>query len=618
MAQIVVVEGPDRGKVFPVEGTRMTIGREPDCGIALGDKAVSRHHCEVRLEGERWVAADLGSRNQTFLNNDPIDTAPVSDGDLIGVGDTELRFELAPEEVPEEELNTTILREFRLAERPDVDQPAGRLMEKLSVLADLGRKVERAVRSRDLLAATIKALLPALGAQWGVGLLRRKGAWKVAARTGSHVKCAFSRTLMKELLDRKESVLCADVAVDPVLSETESIRASRVQAITAAPLQSRGDILGALYFAKREGQFAQEDLFLVSGACNQIAVLLQNLLRQETLERDRENLLSQIQEEHKIIGSSPAITRVLEFIARAAPADATVLVRGETGTGKELVASAIHYTSTRAGKPFVQLNCAAIPENLLESELFGHEKGAFTGATCRKQGHFEVADGGTVFLDEIGELSPACQAKVLRLIEEKRFERVGGTDSISVDVRIVAATNRDLRQAIEEKRFREDLYWRLDVLHIELPPLVDRRSDIPLLAEYFLEKVAAARGRRLGLSPEAREALAAYDWPGNVRQLRNVIENAVIMCAGEVVEPADLRLVDFGTAAGRDREEEWTPQSLADVEKEHILRVLESTKGNKKRAAEILGIERCTLYARLKAYGYRRDGGKGKPASASG
>jgi transcriptional regulator with PAS, ATPase and Fis domain len=265
----------------------------------------------------------------------------------------------------------------------------------------------------------------------------------------------------------------------------------------------------------------------------------------------------------------------------------------------------------------VQLNCAAIPENLLESELFGHEKGAFTGATCRKKGHFEVADGGTVFLDEIGDLSMACQAKVLRLIEEKRFERVGGTESLRVDVRIVAATNRDLRQAVEEGRFREDLYWRLDVLHVELPPLVDRREDIPVLAEYFLQKVAAARQARLRLTPEAREALTAYPWPGNVRQLRNVIENAVIMSNGEVLGVDDLRLIDF-RRPGAGSEEEWKPLSLAEVEKAHILRVLDSTKGNKKRAAEILGIERCTLYSRLKSYGRGAERGQKRPPRGGG
>jgi transcriptional regulator with PAS, ATPase and Fis domain len=289
-----------------------------------------------------------------------------------------------------------------------------------------------------------------------------------------------------------------------------------------------------------------------------------------------------------------------------------VLIRGETGTGKGLVASAIHYASPRAGKPFVEINCAAIPEQLLESELFGHEKGAFTGALSQKKGRFEAADGGTVFLDEIGELSAGCQAKVLRLIEERRFERVGGTRSFEVDVRILAATNRDLAKAVSEGAFREDLYWRLDVLHIELPPLRDRPEDVPLLADYFLRQLISARNIQLELSPEACEALQQHSWPGNVRQLRNVIENAVIMARGPVIMPEDLRLVDLGGRGTQAAEKRWEPQSLESLEKEHILRVMQWTKGNKSKAAEVLGIERCTLYSRLKTYGWRDAGRRGK------
>jgi transcriptional regulator with PAS, ATPase and Fis domain len=378
---------------------------------------------------------------------------------------------------------------------------------------------------------------------------------------------------------------------------------SRAQAVLAAPLKSRGELFGALYFARREGEFAPEDVCIASVACNQAAVLLKILLAQETLAHDRAMLLAQIRERQQIVGQSDAMRAVLEFTARAAPTDATVLIRGETGTGKELVASAVHYASARAGKSFVQINCAAIPEQLLESELFGHEKGAFTGATALKKGKFEAADGGTVLLDEVGDLSPACQAKVLRLIEERRFERVGGVESIKVDVRLVAATNRDLKHAIEAGKFREDLYWRLDVLHIELPPLRDRPEDIPTLTEFFLGKLAAARGAGMALTQAALEALQAYHWPGNVRQLRNVIENAVIMAAGPAIDVRDLRLIDIGKGGRAKDEEPWKPRALAELEKDHVLRVLKWSRGNKKLAAETLGIERCTLYARLREYG---------------
>ncbi len=613
MAQIVVVQGPDKGRAINLQGDRIAIGRDPECELALGDRTVSRRHCEIRREGDRWVLADLGSRNKTYLNDDPVERAPLADGDIIGVGDTEIRFELEPEEARGEEFNTTILRRYRYSPDSVPSEEAAGLRSRLSVLASLGRRVDGVRSSRELLHLTISELLPVLSAHWGVGLLRSKNSWKIIARTGAPGRHAFSKTLLSRLLEGEESVLYAGVSSEEPPEVSESIRRAKVQAVVAAPLRSAGEILGALYFAKQEGSFGEEDLFAVSAASNQVALLLGHLLEEERLAEERRVLIEQIRSSHRIVGTSKAISEVLEFIARAAPTDATVLIRGETGTGKELVASAIHYASPRAGKPFVQLNCAAIPENLLESELFGHEKGAFTGATSRKLGHFEVADGGTVFLDEVAELSPACQAKVLRLIEEKRFERVGGTESISVDVRILAATNQDLRKAVSEGRFREDLYWRLDVLHIEIPPLRERPDDILLLAEYFLENVRGPGGKRLRLAPDAKDALLSYSWPGNVRQLKNVIENAVIMSRGEEIHADDLRLVDFGRAQQLEaaEAESWKPRSLAEVEREHILRVLKWTKGNKKRAAEILGIERGTLYARLRSYGMLKEKSSG-------
>ena len=610
MAHVVIIEGVERGKSFRLDAERVAIGRDPECDIVLADQAVSRRHCELRREEGGWVVADLGSSNHTFVNDAPVDSARLKDGDRIGVGDCELM--LAMDEAREEDLKTTIVKTFRL-DGPDMPREAeAPLRRKLSFLASFARTAEAAETSAALLECCARELSVALGAQWGVALLWRDEAWKIAARAGARVKCAFSRTLLEMLRAQGESILCADVGADPALGGRASIVESKAQAVLAAPLASRGALLGALYFARREGQFAPEDVFLASIACNQAAVLLARQLAQEALEEDRRRLLDQIRERQAIVGSSAPMRAVLEFIARAAPADATVLVKGETGTGKDLVASAIHYSSARAGKPFVQINCAAIPEQLLESELFGHERGAFTGATALKKGKFEAADGGTVLLDEVGELSPACQAKVLRLIEERRFERVGGVEPIKVDVRIVAATNRDLRQAIESGKFREDLYWRLDVLHVELPPLRERPEDVRCLAEFCLGTLAAARGAAAALTPAALEALEAYHWPGNVRQLKNVIENAVIMAAAPLIDVKDLRLIDIGKG-GRARDEEpWKPRSMAEVEKDHVVRVLKWARGNKKLAAETLGIERCTLYARLREYGLHKEAGGSK------
>jgi transcriptional regulator with PAS, ATPase and Fis domain len=295
--------------------------------------------------------------------------------------------------------------------------------------------------------------------------------------------------------------------------------------------------------------------------------------------------------------------RVLELVATVAGTEATVLVSGESGTGKELVARAIHAASPRRYNPLVTVNCGALPEGILESELFGHEAGAFTGARQRHKGKFETASGGTVFLDEIGELSPKVQVELLRVLEEKRVTRVGGTAPVEVDFRVIAATNRDLQALVKEGRFREDLFWRLNVFTVEIPPLRERAEDILSLAEHFLASFAHAMSRHgLALSPEARQALLAYDWPGNVRELRNAIERAVVVCTGPVVEPGDLP-VRVTASSSRP-----APGSLADAERDHIRSVLDSESWNISKAARTLEVDRVTLYNKIRRYGLKRPG----------
>ncbi|MHC4549595.1 MAG: sigma-54-dependent transcriptional regulator [Planctomycetota bacterium] len=299
-----------------------------------------------------------------------------------------------------------------------------------------------------------------------------------------------------------------------------------------------------------------------------------------------------------IIGESPSMARVHELIGAVAPTDATVLIEGESGTGKELVARAIHAKSPRRYNPMVEVHCGALAESLLESELFGHEKGAFTGASYRHKGKFEQADGGTIFLDEISDITPRVQIELLRVVEEKRVTRVGGKHPIPVDFRIVAATNRDLRALVKEGAFREDLLWRLDVVPIELPPLRERAGDIPLLAEHFLQRLCSAMNRKgLQLSPSAVEALQAYGWPGNVRELQNAIERAVVLGTPPTIEVQDLP--HFVRAKGGPRPRS---HSLADVERAHIERVLQETAWNISRAARMLGVDRGTLYNKIHKY----------------
>jgi two-component system response regulator HydG len=334
---------------------------------------------------------------------------------------------------------------------------------------------------------------------------------------------------------------------------------------------------------------------------------MDHLQLKEENRRLKETLGSRF-DRHNIIGQSPAMNRLLETVAQVAPSEATVLITGDSGTGKELIAGAIHYNSQRKVGSFVKMNCAAVTETLLESELFGHEKGSFTGATRRKEGKFVQADGGSLFLDEIGEMSLSMQVKFLRALQEREITRVGGEDVIKVDVRVIAATNKDLKEAIAQGSFREDLYYRLDVVALKVPPLKDRKEDIPLLAQHFLENFAEKNHKPVkGFTPQAMDSLLKYGWPGNVRELMNAIERAVVLSRGTYLDSLDLPFttdedaaVDPSIGSGA-----INPANLPleEVEKATILQTLESAGGNKSEAARRLGITRKTLHKKLKKYG---------------
>jgi DNA-binding NtrC family response regulator len=332
--------------------------------------------------------------------------------------------------------------------------------------------------------------------------------------------------------------------------------------------------------------------------------IIRNAIERKRLVAENAQLKNKIEElnlMHEIVGTSPSIRRVLEQVAMVSTSDTTVLIRGESGTGKELIARAIHANSTRRYMPIVVVNCGALAEGLLESELFGHEKGAFTGAQYRRKGKFEMADGGTLFLDEIGDISLKTQIDLLRVLEEKKISRVGGNAAIPVNFRLIAATNKNLEAMTTEEKFREDLYYRINVFSIAIPPLRERREDIGLLAEHFLKKYAQAMNKPVsGISAEALALLRGFDWPGNVRELQNAMERAVLVSKSKEIQPADLpfQIGDAGSvAAGK---------SLADVERHHIKVVLEESGWTIFRAARLLGIDRVTLYNKIKKYGFKR------------
>jgi len=346
---------------------------------------------------------------------------------------------------------------------------------------------------------------------------------------------------------------------------------------------------------------------------DELLLILQRVIERTTLIRENTELKAQLQERYAfthIVYGSPKMEEVMGLVARVAPSQTTVLIRGESGTGKELIANAIHYASPRSEKPLVKVSCAAIPETLLESELFGHEKGAFTGAAQKRVGRFEEADGGSIFLDEIGDLSPGTQVKLLRILQDKEFQRLGSNLSFKTDVRIITATHRNLEEAIKKELFREDLYYRLNVISITLPPLRERREDIPLLIDYFLKKYSKENQKPISdISKEARFLLLRYPYPGNVRELENLIERAVVLCRGEVITTQDLPFHLKEEKSEKlwesSKKEKSLPESLEEIEKDTILKALHQYQGVQTKAAESLGISERVLRYKVKKYRIR-------------
>ena len=425
------------------------------------------------------------------------------------------------------------------------------------------------------------------------------GDWLVDA--GYQVLTAENGSKALEVIDReKPSIVIADLVM-PGMDGIELMKRAKAQqpGIEVVIITAYASIPTAIT-AMREGAYD----YIEKPFCPERAELLVKKLA-EHQELVEENLsLRQKLEDHyrfeNIITKSAKMQRVIEVIKVVAKSNATVLVTGESGTGKELVARAIHSQSNRYDKPFIAVSCAALPETLLETELFGHEKGSFTGAYAQKKGKFEFAEGGTLFLDEIGEMSANIQVHLLRVLEEKEFTRVGGNQPIKVDVRVISATNKDLRKAIENQEFREDLYYRLNVVNIELPPLRERKEDVPLLAQHFLNKFGSENRKEIsGFSPEATELLLDHGWPGNVRELENAIERAVILAKDSLIGVEDLPQENLSPSYSI-----GSKKSIKEVEKEHILNVLRKTGDNYSEAARILGISRMTLYNKAKEYGF--------------
>jgi len=619
--RLEVVSGPLKGRFFPLTAAEVSIGRDPSNSVPLLDSLVSRKHCLIRKEETGFCLQDLDSRNNTFVSGVPVKERLLTPGDQIRIGSSILIFQdpnsetgtgnasLQLDATPVPGAATVILRKedarYLQPPRPDALQANLRTVRDLKVLLDFSRTVNSVQGLAALQDKTLEALLSIVPADQAAILLTDDGTLEFSSVIGRHRRLGpnqpihASHTILKRVLHENVSVLSDDVQSDDSYREAESLLERRIHSALAVPLEVQGKIIGAMYLdASSPGvRFDSDALQLVATLGNITALAIENARHVERLGGENRRLTEELNLRHNMVGESKAMREVYEFVARVAARDSTVLIFGESGTGKELVARAIHMNSPRAAKPFVAINCAAITETLLESELFGHERGAFTGAVSQKKGKLEVAEGGSVFLDEIGELALPMQAKLLRVLQEREFERVGGTRPIKLDVRLIAATNRDLKEASRTGAFRQDLYYRLNVVSLRMPALRERRDDIPLLAAFFASTHGEKIKRRVnGISPEARACLIRYDWPGNVREMENAIERAVVLGSSDLILPEDLpdSIVEETTADGEPVSA--LHDGIREAKKVLIERAIDQADGNYTEAARILGVHPNHLF----------------------
>jgi len=658
LAYLVIREGSKWTDVFRlVPGQTVTVGRAPTNQIVVKDERCSRCHAEIFQSEGRWTLRDLDSRNGTIIADSLVrGDHPLTPGDVIHIGRSQLAFvddlskafadgsgaarsatsgdtDLA---TPQPDATDTDIQEpttitHRRGQTKFLEPRAGAedaTAPKVgNAAAKLCRMAFELAKSPDPLSMakqSLTGLFEGTSVDAGGVLLLRRGAGPsaeslevIASRSDTdypyhRVSLFLAATVLRE----GEAVLARNIMGDSSLGVRDSKGEIHTTSVICAPIRRGRTVFGLvhLYSTNPDRVPDPDDLEFTLAVADTLAVALQNLQRRQELAEN----LSQIRDENvqlrerlgvqsEIVGDSATMRRINDEIARAAPTNATVLIRGESGVGKELVARAVHFNSPRRKGPFVCVNCAALAESILESELFGHERGAFTGAVERKIGKFEAAHKGTLMLDEIGEMSATIQAKLLRVLEGHPFERVGGSESLKVDVRVLAATNRDLEKDVTDGRFRRDLYFRLHVLEIIVPALRKRPEDIPQLAEYFFQRYSQETARKLrGFSPQAMEQLKRYRWPGNVREMKNVIERAIVLAEGDFVEQQDLMLSKLPTTGDTTDMPsvpmEFVPASLAEVERKHILATLQATGWNKSQTANLLGIERSTLDRKIQRY----------------
>ena len=628
--RLLVIAGPSKDSVIPLPDGEATIGRDPTSAVPVIDPSVSRKHCVLRREDTRFQIKDLESRNGTLVNGVAIKDHWLRHGDEIATGDSVFLFLVEEDErvTPasrvefEESHPTTETKIIHPKEvvylQPDrllrELPPSSQIARNLSALLKISRIVHAIRDLEELQAQLLDLIFEVVPAGRGAILLSEGSGQEFSclyARTrnaGQPQLIRVSRTIARQVLKENVAILGVDVRGSGALRDVESLVAAEVRSLLCVPLSVFQRMIGCIYLDSNNtaNRFSEDHLQFMAAVAGISAVALDNARRQQWLEQENQRLTMEVRQDQSLVGECGKMKEIFQFLARVAPTESTVLIEGESGTGKELAAKALHRNSPRASKPFVAINCAAIPETLLESDLFGHERGAFTGAATQKKGRLEVADGGVVFLDEIGELAPALQVKLLRVLQEREFDRVGGTHPIKVDIRLIAATNRDLDEAVKQGAFRQDLYYRLAVVRLTMPPLRERREDIPMLTRHFVQK--HAKKCKVKTKPISREAMAAlvnYEWPGNIRELENAIERALVMGSSDMVLLEDLPESLLEQNAPEEMPEGKYQSSVKQLKKHLILDAVGQTGGNYVEAAQILGVHPNYLHRLIRNLGIK-------------
>jgi Nif-specific regulatory protein len=603
--RIAAITGKLEDMVISMNEGPVLIGRQAGATLKIGNASVSRRHAVIEKEGDRFIIADLGSRNGTFVNDVPVRRRELQHGDRVRIGDSQFFFLFEDSDEP---ARTSEIR-FDDSEvissatvRMTYSDALGLMARDLNVLMKVSTTINAIRGLEELQERLLELIFEVVPAKHGTILLSTADADPKNEFTsifgldrvyGPNQKITVSSTVVRRVLKDNAALLVGDAENNESL-HTDSLIAAHSRSLLCVPLIMVGRTLGVIYLDSDvpDVRFDEGHLQLTTALAAIAAVAIQNARHIETLENENRRLIADANLEHNMVGESTAMQQVYQLISKVAGSESTVLISGESGTGKELAARAIHNNSNRSAKPFVAVNCAALAESLLESELFGHEKGAFTGALNQRKGRLEIAEGGTIFLDEIAELSPALQTKLLRVLQEREFERVGGTRSIKIDLRVIAATNQDLDAAIAKGTFRQDLFFRLNVVELKMPALRERPEDIPMLANYFAAKYAHKCVRRVsGISPDTQKLLLAYDWPGNVRELENAIERAVVMGTTDDILPEDLpesileaKALDASILASGYHE------SVTNQKKQLIVDAVRKSSGNFTAAAKLLGL----------------------------